>query len=85
MSSEGEEFLCDYEKERLKNIKKNQEVLRVLGNLTNLYCAPPPPLKVIPSFALRRGPKRRGQNSLLNMKTSCDFRGLDLLGDARAK
>ena len=33
-SSSGgeEEFLCDYEKERLENIKKNQEMLRMLGN-----------------------------------------------------
>ena len=32
-SSEGEEeeFLCDYERERLENIKKNQEMLKHLG------------------------------------------------------
>lgn len=33
MSSEGEEleFLCDYEKKRLENIRHNQEMLKLLG------------------------------------------------------
>lgn len=26
-----EEFLCDYEKQRLDNIKKNEEMLKMLG------------------------------------------------------
>ncbi len=31
-SSAGEEeFLCDYEKKRLENIRKNQEMLKSLG------------------------------------------------------
>ena len=34
MNSEDEEELCEYERKRLQNIKRNQEFLRSLGNLT---------------------------------------------------
>ena len=27
----GEQYICDYERERLKNIKENQEMLKMLG------------------------------------------------------
>lgn len=30
-SGPEEEFVCDYEKERLQNIKQNQEILKFLG------------------------------------------------------
>lgn len=30
-SEDEEEFLCDYEKKRLENIKQNQAMLRMLG------------------------------------------------------
>ena len=30
-SSRPEEVLCDYEKKRLENIKKNQEMMKTLG------------------------------------------------------
>ena len=32
--SSAEEYLCDYEKKRLENIKKNHELLRSLGEPT---------------------------------------------------
>ena len=34
--SGGEEFLCDYEKQRLENIKENQEMLKMLGQYLSI-------------------------------------------------
>ena len=33
----ADEYLCEYEKKRLENIKKNHELLRSLGKRTLLY------------------------------------------------
>ena len=33
--SDGEVYLCEYEKERLQNIKENQEMLKILGTSYN--------------------------------------------------
>lgn len=38
VSSNGEELLCNYEKERLENIKHNEKMLKLLGELSTLPC-----------------------------------------------
>lgn len=38
VSSNGEELLCNYEKERLENIKHNEKMLKILGEFYHIQC-----------------------------------------------